>query len=182
MEKTEKKEKKLKSIPVTNKQANEVSKGIREVLNLDDDIAVGIHLKRKMPAIPNYTMIFQAVGLMTVKEITPSSLKLLWYFVCKLQYSNHIGIDQKTMVEETSLSIQTVKASIKQLKEKNIIISYTDLQDSRRNVYVINPNLVWRGSSKERINTMKKMMSIDPNQLNIFGKPVEALPSKKKAE
>lgn len=170
MNSMDKKPKKVKTIPITPGQADTIASGIRETLNLSEDVQVGVFAKRKIPSIPNYTMIFQAVGFLMINEITPSSLKLLWYFVTKLQYSNHIGIDQKTMMEETGLSIQTVKASIKQLKDKNIIISYDDVQDNRRNVYIINPNLAWRGTSMERVKTLKKIMGENPNQLTLFGK------------
>ncbi len=165
-----KKEKKLKTIPITSEQAYDVANGIRERLNLHEEVQVSVYSKRKSAPIPNYTMIFQAVGFLMINEITPSSLKLLWYFVTKLQYSNHIGIDQQTMVDDTGLSIQTVKACIKQLSEKNIVLSYDDIQDKRRNVYIINPNIAWRGTSTERMKTLKKLMGVDPNQLSLFGK------------
>jgi len=175
--------KKLIEIPVTRNQANTVAEGIRETLNLADDMQVGVFLKpkKKMP-IPNYAMIFQGVGMMAVKEINPSSLAVFWLFICKLQWGTHVGCDQTTIAEETNLALPTVKKALKQLTEKNMILSYKDLQDKRRNVYVLNPLVVWKGESKERIKQMKKITELNPNQLEIFGRTGDDLPMKKKAE
>jgi len=168
-------DKKMKSIPVTKNQANAVAESVREHLNLDDNVQVAVIQKRKQAPIPNFTFLFQAVGYFAMNEITPSSLKLLWYFLTKMQYSNHIGINQKTMAEETGMPMTTIKVSIRQLKEKKVLLSYDDMIDNRRNVYIINPNIAWRGTASERGKAIKKLMAVDPNQLNMFGKLFESI-------
>jgi transcriptional antiterminator len=83
----------------------------------------------------------------------------------KLQYSNHIGVDQKTMSEELGVTTRTIAQSIKELTEAKILIVYNDIQDKRRNVYIINPHQAWKGTFKERT---KKMAQLNLNQTKLI--------------
>lgn len=161
--------KKRQVIDVSPKQAESLVNATKETLNLPADIGISINLKqKKKPPMPDFTMIFHATGMMVVKEISPASLSVFWLFLCKLPYSNHIGINQTTIAEETTLSIASVKRSVKELKEKKLIISYADQQDGRRLVYMINPVIAWRGDNIGRMKKVKEIISGDPNQLRLF--------------
>lgn len=156
-------------IDITQKQAEMLADTTREVLNLPVDSAINISLnKKKRPPLPDFTMMFHATGMMVVKEISPASLSVFWLFLCKLPYSNHIGINQSTIAEETTLSVASVKRAVKELKEKKLIISYTDQQDSRRLVYMINPVIAWRGDNVKRMKKIKDVIKDYPGQLRLF--------------
>lgn len=160
--------KKAVSIPITRTQSTNIVKGVKAELGLTDDSLITINLKRrKLPPIPNYAMIFQANGMLMLKEIAPSTMKVFFLMLCKLQYSNHVGINQQTVVEETGLAIDTVKKAIKELRIKNMVLSYPDMQDHRRNIYIINPYIAWKGTSKARIESIMKLQAEDPNQLQL---------------
>jgi hypothetical protein len=62
------------------------------------------------------------------------------------------------------LSLPTVKRCVEELMEQHIIIKYQDPQDKRRNVYMVNPQIMWKGKNKERKKIIK---AIDKNQLLI---------------
>jgi len=153
---------------ITSKQAENITNSISNTLKLEEGTGISINLSRKKVPIPDYVMVMQAVGMVVSKEINTSSLAVLWLFLCKLQYSNHIGVDQKTIAEETGMSLITIKKAIHQLKEKNIILDYKDLQDNRRNVYMINPEVAWRGKATERIKAVRKLEAENKNQLKMF--------------
>lgn len=148
---------------VSKKQTEDIAVSINSILKLPEDTSVGVYLTKRKQKIPDFIMVFQeALGMLLLKEIEPSTFKILACFWFKMQYSNHVGIDQKTIAEESHLALATVKKGIDQLKKYNIIISYDDPQDKRRNIYIMNPNTVWKGTEKERRRVISK---INPNQL-----------------
>jgi len=153
---------------VTPKQASDIANDITDKLNLAEGTGISINLSRKKVPIPDYTMLFQAVGMQVTRVLKPSSLCVFYHFLCKLQYSNHIGVDQNTIAEELEMAVITVKRAIKELKDNKIIIDYKDQQDNRRNVYIINPEVAWRGKATERIKTIRKIEAANKNQLTIF--------------
>lgn len=142
---------------ITRKKAIDTAEAIKQTLELPEDTIVAVSLSRKIPPLPTYVMLFQAVSLLIAQAISLPTLKVFFLFLGKLQYSNHVGVDQLTIVEEIGLSPRTVKRAVKELEENNIIIKYKDMQDHRRNVYIINPHVAWKGKSKERKSTIKKM-------------------------
>mgnify|MGYP003375970438 CR=1 FL=1 len=161
--------KKKQIIEISKEQAESLATATRNALNLPEDTAINIGFnKKKRPALPDFTMMFHATGMMVVKEIQPASLSVFWLFLCKLPYSNHIGINQNTIAEETTLSIASVKRAVKELKEKKLIISYADQQDSRRLVYMINPVIAWRGDNVKRMKKVKEIVQQYPGQLRLF--------------
>lgn len=161
--------KKTQTIDISREQAETLVNATKEVLNLSPETGISINLKqRKRAPMPDFTMIFHATGMMVVKEIQPASLAVFWLFLCKLPYSNHIGINQNTIAEETTLSIASVKRAVKELKEKKLIISYADQQDSRRLVYMINPVVAWRGDNIKRMKKVKEIVQLNPGQLRLF--------------
>ena len=114
--------------------------------------------------IPDFVMLFQAITKQFVLGLTPSSCKILLYMFSKLQYSNHIGIDQLTISEECKICIRAVAKSIKELTDQKIIISYQYEADRRRKIYIINPFTAWKGTFNERKKAIK---SIHPDQLQL---------------
>jgi len=114
--------------------------------------------------IPEFVMLFQAITKQFILGLTPAAAKILLYMLGKMQYSNHIGVDQITIAEECKLSMPTVARSIKELIDEKIIISYKDPQDKRRNIYIINPFTAWKGTFKERKKALDK---IHPEQLKL---------------
>lgn len=134
--------------------------------SLEENYPIAVNLVRPKIKVENYVMLFQEASLLMLEgNLSKNALKLFVYMLGKLQYSNHIGVDQETMAQENKMSLVYVKKTIRELKELNILLPYKDLQDSRRNVYVVNPTLAWRGKVKNRDKFLR-----DNKQLNLFDK------------
>lgn len=149
---------KNKIIHLQPEEINEIEDSVYSVYkeNTNSEVNVYVNQKReKPPDTLDYVMLFQAVNLALSKELTPTACKVLLYIVSLTQYGNHVGCDIKTIAEELSLSEISVKRSIKSLKERNVILSYKDPQDNRRNVYILNPHQSWKGTLMERFKVMK---------------------------
>ena len=109
---------------------------------------------------PDFVFIFQIMTTQVMKSTSPSAFKLLHYFINKLTYSNHIGIDQKTMAEDCDMSLRSISGAISELISLCIIVPYNDPQDNRRKVYMMNPFVAWKGKLKEK---KKKTKEIENN-------------------
>ena len=154
----------MKQIVTTEKEkAESVASSIRD--NYGDEVKISVINSRHFPKdVPDFVFLFQKVGLDVSKKLTPASCKVLLYMISSMQYSTHIGCDQKTLAEQLDLSLRSVSGAIKELKEMNIILSYPDPQDRKRNVYMINPHSAWKGSIHKR---KKYIKTIDQAQLEI---------------
>ena len=82
-----------------------------------------------------------------------------------MQFENFIAIHINTMAEYFNVAHASIKRSMKQLKELNIVISIKDTLDRRLNCYMLNPKAAWKGKSKNYIAVVKKMKNLkDPGQ------------------
>ena len=147
-----------KNIGVRKEQSFNISENIKSELQLPDDTHVSVSLRKNtIPNAPSFTIMWNAIGLLVSKNLDSKAIHVLYCFMNLSQYSNHIGIDQKTLAENTGLSVKTIQRAIQELKDINIIIPYKDAQDNRRNVYIINPVVAWKGKIKNIHETVKKI-------------------------
>ena len=145
-------------------KTEKVAESVKE--NFGGESAITIINGRKFPkGTPDFVFLFQTVGKELAKKLTPSACKVLLYFISLMEYSNHIGCDQKTLTEELELSLRSVSGAIKELKEMAVIMHYKDPQDRKRNVYMINPHSAWKGKITKRVKFLKEQ---DKNQTSLF--------------
>jgi hypothetical protein len=86
----------------------------------------------------------------------------------KTGYDNYIGVDQETIQDELEYKSKgSVISAIKELKEQNIILSVKDVQDKRRNVYILNPYQSWKGKVANRIKAVKALQKENGLQLDL---------------
>jgi len=149
---------------ITKKQSIDLTNSVKDIMEMPDT-KVSIITGRYYPKdIPDFVMLFQAITEQFITGLSPASSKILLYMICKLKYSNHIGINQTTIAQETNLSERSVSRSVKELKDAKILIAYKDEQDKRRDVYIINPYTAWKGTFKAQKKAMKL---IDTNQTTL---------------
>jgi predicted transcriptional regulator len=147
---------------IIKKVSNEIAENIRSIIGDETNIRVGLE-RKKIPA-PEFVMLYQAVGMLYLKELSEKTIKVFYLFLLKLKYGNHIGMNVDSIAEETKISIASVERALKQLKENKMIISYSDPQDKRRNIYILNPHIAWKGTVSQRKKVMREM---DKNQLSL---------------
>lgn len=105
----------------------------------------------------DFIMLFQKITEQAIKNLKPATAKIMLYMLCKLNWSNQIGIDQLTMAEECLISLPSVQRAIKELLDLHIIISIPDPQDKRRHIYLINPHQAWKGQEHRRKKAIKTL-------------------------
>lgn len=155
---------------ISQEKANEIVKLINEGETLSESTKVVISQGRYYPKdIEDFVMLFQKITEQAIKNLKPASAKVMLYMLCKLQWSNHIGINQITMAEECDISKPSIARAIRELLELKIIITTPDPQDKRRNIYIINPYSAWKGKVKHRkkaIQSLQGQLSLQmPEQI-----------------
>jgi len=140
---------------ITKEKAKDIADSVQD--KMDDDYTINVSLVRRKVRVENFVMLFQeAVTQMLDGNISKNGLRIFVYMLGKLEYSNHIGVDQETIAKDNGLSLVYIKKTIKELKDAKILIGYQDVQDKRRNVYIINPVIAWRGKVKHRKTFINK--------------------------
>lgn len=136
---------------------------------LGEDTKVNVFIGKRIPRQASYTMLYQSINLELVKILKPNACKVLLYLMSKTGYDNYIGVDQETIMDELEYKTKaSVVNAIQELKKQNIIISVKDVQDRRRNVYILNPYQSWKGKVANRIKAVTELQKGDTGiQLNL---------------
>lgn len=94
-----------------------------------------------------------------LKNLTGADIKLLTYICLKAEYNTNIVVLIKPFLlklsEEVDLSVETLKASVTNLKRQGVIIPLGS------GAYRINPRYYWRGDSTERKNKLKFVLEVE---------------------
>jgi len=146
------------------KGLEKVAESIRE--NFGEDISLSLSVRKaKIPATPDFVMVYQEVGRKILEgNMALSTSKVFFYLVVNIDFQNFIGIDLKSISENISMPLPTVKKAMKELKDAGILLSVKDNFDARRNIYRLNPLTAWKGKVRNRIKHMKE----NPAQITLF--------------
>ncbi len=94
-----------------------------------------------------------------LKNLTGADIKMLTYICLKAEYNTNIVVLVKPFLlklsEEVDLSVETLKASVTNLKRQGVIIPLGS------GAYRINPRYYWRGDSTERKNKLKFVLEVE---------------------
>lgn len=144
---------------IDQKTAIEITELINKNISVgEESIKVNIFKGRNyLKNEDDFIMLFQKVTEQAIRNLKPATAKIMLYMLCKLNWSNHIGVDQSTMAEECLISIPSVQRAIKELLDLHIIISIPDPQDKRRSIYLINPHSAWKGQEHKRKKAIKTL-------------------------
>ncbi len=88
----------------------------------------------------------EALGLAVDKDLSGTDLRVLLAIIGNLGYDNLINISQKELEKQLNISQADISKSIKKLISKG----YLQIVDKigRRNIYMINPNVIFRSRAK----------------------------------
>ena len=149
---------------VAKEKTFEVAEALKKVIGTENIIAVSIR-KPKIPRGPDFVMIYQEVGKQILEgNMCLSTSKVFFYLIMNINFENFIGIDLKSISENITMPLPTVKKAMKELKDAGMLISIKDNFDTRRNIYRLNPIVGWKGKQINRIKTMKQ----NPSQTTLW--------------
>ena len=114
-------------------------------------------VEKDVPKYKNepFTIVFQAVNSLLVKDMPLADCKVLLYLISKVQYGNIIDRTIKEIAEDLNYKdAQWVQKSLKRMEEQKIILKSAHPHDKRRFVYMLNPKHSWKGTVKDRQKTI----------------------------
>jgi hypothetical protein len=117
-----------------------------------------------------FVKVMQKALELTVENLSPVGSKMLMYFIAQSHYGNFVEVDQVRLMDKLKMSRTSVNKSLNELKELGIISITPDMNDKRRNTYMINPYTAWKGTPKDRIIAITKYKRdfINPMQSELF--------------
>ena len=119
--------------------------------------AISVYSGMKYPKnMPDFIMLFQMAVRLIIKSLTPSACKIFLYLLVTAMYDNVVGVTIKKLISELEFNKRTVIKALKELKDKNIVVSIKDLNDNRISIYIINPHTAWKGTIRTRNKFIKK--------------------------
>jgi len=80
------------------------------------------------------------------KELGEEGLAVLWMLVAKLDFENHLLLNQAELGRELGMHRQSVQQAIKKLMGLGILLEGPKVGQSRS--YRLNPEFGWKGSAK----------------------------------
>jgi hypothetical protein len=133
-----------------------------------ESVKMTINVARDKPKYKNepFTLLFQASTRAISRTIKPVTAKMLIHLCAIVEYNNFIPQGKKEMSKDLGYSLRQTERALLELEQMKVIIKTKHSEDSRLNVYHINPYQSWKGDMPNRI---KKIASYNPNQLQIFG-------------
>ena len=141
------------------------------ILNVQKDYGLDTHITiikpNKLKEKERFVKVFQLGLNYFIDILSPSGCKLFMYFISISEYQNFVEIDQKVIQAKLKIGRTALNKGLKELQEINIIKIIPDINDKRRNTYVINHHVMWKGNPGDRIKSIKKRKDdfINPNQL-----------------
>ncbi len=112
------------------------------------DMVVNIYPKPVKYLKDAHTRLFsdEALGLAVDKELSATDFRVLLGIIGNLSYENLVNISQQELEKQLSISQANISKSVKKLISKG----YLQIVDKigRRNIYMVNPNVVFRSRAK----------------------------------
>lgn len=115
-----------------------------------------------------FVKIMQKALELTIEKLSPVGSKMMMYFISQSHYGNYVEVDQIKLMERLRMSRTSVNKSLNELKEIGIITITPDMNDKRRNTYMINPYTAWKGNPKDRVIALNKYKFVNPMQTQLF--------------
>lgn len=113
----------------------------------------------------DFTILFQIVSKVIVKEMTPISSRLLLFCLTIVDYGNKIPMGINQMAEELLYSKRQCQRGMDELINFKVIIKQQHPIDKRMVEYYLNPLQSWKGKVIERT---KRIAETPINQLDLF--------------
>ena len=134
---------------------------LRQLGEDEEDIAVSIYVgKSDKRKLKGFSMVFQYPALAILQMFSQKACMIFIYMVGKSQYGNFVAVDQKTIAEHFSqgrntMSERTVRRAIQELTDDQVLIKVKSVTDARRNEYMLNPFVSWKGDAKTYYERLK---------------------------
>lgn len=154
-----------KATTVKGSNKKEVSIKSRTLIDQETgEIIETTEIERKAKDI-NFHKIFIAHIIEALDSIGNQKIKLLTFLLANKNSDNLIIMTQREMAEKSQISLKTVSSTLRLLMDNNFIINKSP------SVYVVNPNMIFKGSGQKRMNILLTYEEIKTKETKISDNP-----------
>jgi hypothetical protein len=134
-----------------------------------ENAKVSIYVTKDKPKYREpFTLFFQAVNGLTVKDIKPVTCKVLLFLMSKVIYGNIIDMSSTDIGEDLGYTTRNIQIAFKELEENRIIIRSAHPSDKRKTVVYLNPYQSWKGTFKDRREVISHLENKNQTKLDLF--------------
>lgn len=145
-------EKKLPSVPHTKKNVKVIGK--KTFINAEtgeiEEMAVTSIEERDY----NFAKIWMRNFISTLEMVGNQKTKLAYWIIDNLDSQNRLIATNRAIEHETGISLKTVSVTMKILQEVNF------LRKTQNGVYVVNPDIYFKGQHNHRMNVLNQYQEI----------------------
>ena len=139
---------KTENLPVTVKK--QIFIGSKELVDAETGEIYPVQLKQVEDRDFNFHKIWLQLFIEGLDGIANKKMKLAFWIIEHLDKENKFVYTFRRIAEETGLSVFTVTETMKRLQEGEIPF----LKKIQSGVYVINPDILYKGSHKSRMGVV----------------------------
>ena len=89
-------------------------------------------------------------------DLTPTSLRVLFFVISRMDFQNFVRITQRTIAAELKISAPAVSVALKDLMRKQVLVYAAEPADPQRRVMRVSATLVWRGNAADYLADQTK--------------------------
>lgn len=126
----------------------------------EDNLEVNVYVKKsnKMEAGKSFMFLFQDTEFLLASTLSKRACQVIMLFRAICKYENKVEYQINQIAKLLNTTRQTVSPAINELKEKGVILEFTDEFDARKSVFYINPESQWKGKMA-KISKMKTVFN-----------------------
>lgn len=132
--------------------------GTQEYINKEDGSVEEFNVVKMEDRDFNFTKIWIGHIISALDAVGNQKIKVVTFLLENMTNDNLLIFKQAEIAKKAKVSIQTVSSTMKLLMEANII------KKKSPGLYVFNPNCIFKGSHKKRMNVLLQYEQIDKDQ------------------
>ena len=143
-----------KKLPTTHKKQRFI--GLKEFIDAETGEVIPMQLNQVEDRDFNFHKLWLQMFINGLDEIANKKMKLAFWIIDHLNKENQLVYTFRRMAEETGLSIETVIKTMKALQNGDPPF----LKKLQSGVYVVNPDILYKGSHKGRMGVIYQFGTI----------------------
>ncbi len=109
----------------------------------------------------NFTKVWIRNFVATLDIVGNRKTKLVYWIIDNLNHNNQLVCTNRQMAEESGVSLATVSTTMKALQDANF------LKKQANGVYIINPDIIFKGSKRSRLNVLNQFTELGAEQKEV---------------
>jgi DNA-binding MarR family transcriptional regulator len=117
---------------------------------------ISVKGKRYPRGIEFATVFQEGLLRLTRLDLTPTSLRVLFFVMSRMDYQNYVRVTQRTIADELNISPPAVSVAFKDLIRQQVLVYSAEPADPQRRVMRVSATVAWRGNASDYLADQTK--------------------------